>query len=114
MLKKIEAKVKSYSSDKVKFVKTNYEERILNKRNFDEKKLIQDLLAFKDVKYVEKQVRIYQNKPEKRYKIYMVYSKNIGRVYCVRFNDILKIITVHKLGRKTLNKWRKKLEEERK
>jgi len=63
-----------------------------------------DLSDFEDLEIIEKQKR----DGEVRHALYFIYSKNKGRVYVIKLAEKIRIITIYPLGRKTLNKFRKK------
>jgi len=107
-MKEIKEKIKKYKENQVIFAKKDYKKSILLERKFTEEELKKDLLSLKGIKHIESEKGIYEGKEETRYKVYAVYSNGRGRFYSIRFNKHLKIITAHPLGRKTLNKWRKK------
>ena len=106
-MKEIKEKIKEYKEHQVIFAKPDYKEQ-LERRKLKEKELIPELLSLKNLVKIESEEREFRGKKEIRYKVYFIYSNSKGRCYSLKFNKILKIITVYPLGRKTLNKWRKK------
>jgi len=103
----INNKVKEYTEDKIKFTKRNYE-RVLERINCTEDTVKKEVLSLKKLVFVEKEIREFAGSKEERYRCYFVYSNSKGRCYILTFNDKLKIITIFPLGRRTLNKYRKK------
>ncbi|MBU0959328.1 MAG: hypothetical protein KKB31_05275 [Nanoarchaeota archaeon] len=59
------------------------------------------LLEFKDLKFVERQVK----EGEKRYKTYHVYSSKRGRVYVITFTDKIRIISIYPLSQSTVKRY---------
>ncbi|MBS3172443.1 hypothetical protein J4438_02600 [Candidatus Woesearchaeota archaeon] len=103
-------KIKKYTKDKIFFTKKNYKSSLIE-RNLDENELKEELLNLKYLKYVIPDKREFHDQKELRFKLYFIYSRSRGRCYVIKFNSILKIITVFPLGRKTLNRYRKRLKE---
>jgi hypothetical protein len=108
-MNEIKKKLQSYKKSDIIFVKNNYKERLLKFRNFDESKLKNELIDLKNLQTIIPEKREYLGKIEIRYRCYFIYSNGKGRCFIIKFNKHLKIITVFSLGRKTLNKLRRKL-----
>jgi len=106
-------KIRNYKKEDIIFTKKNYK-NMLQDRKLEEKKVIEDLLSLKGVKHIESEKVTHLGEKETRYKVYAVYSNSRGRFYSITFNKHLKIISTYRIGRKTLNRWRKKLKEEKK
>ena len=67
------------------------------------KEMERELLEFKDIKFVEKQIK----DKEKRYKTYHVYSSKRGRAYVITFRNKIRIITIYPLGPHTIRRYHK-------
>lgn len=107
-LEELKNKLKSYKREDIVFTKPNLE-ILLSDRKLDRNELIEEILSLKNLKYIETEERIHKGINELRYRLYFVYSRSRGRFYVVRFNSKLKIITVFRLGRKTLNRYKRRL-----
>lgn len=108
-MKDIFEKLRKYKRDDIIFGKKEYKELLITKRGFKEDELKSELLSLKDLKAIEPDIREFRGRLEERYRLYFVYSNRRGRCYILKLNEKLKIVTVYTLGRKTLNKWRKKI-----
>lgn len=101
-LKEFKEKISKYKRENIVFGKI--EKYIIERINSNKEEIITDLLLCKDLEFVEIQSR----KNETRYALFFIYSKRKGRVYIIKFNDNLRIITAYPLGRRTLLKYNKK------
>lgn len=67
-----------------------------------------ELLNGKNLVHVVKQEVVYLNQKEERFQCYFVYSKTKGRCYILKFEEVIKVITVFPLGRTTLKRYTRK------
>lgn len=99
---KLKEKLSEYKKEDVIFGKV--EKYILERINSSREEVVAEILSCKNLDFVEAQNR----GDETRYVLFFIYSKKIGRVYVIKFNSKLRIITAYPLGRKTLLKYKKK------
>lgn len=103
----VKEKLKRYSVSDLIFTKKNHQE-ILQKRRISGEEIIRDITNPEKLVFAQKQIRVFKGIEETRYRCYFVHSHSKGRCYVLKFNLRLKIITVFPLGRKTLNRYRKR------
>lgn len=60
-----------------------------------------EILEMEGLVFTEKQIK----ENEKRYKLYFVYTKKIGRVYILMFKEKIRIITIYPLGKRTVRRY---------
>lgn len=103
----IKTMLRRYSQKNITFTKKNYK-KILEKRNLSETEIKKELLNPNKLVLAEKETRTFENKKEIRYRCYFIYSNSKGICVIIKLNKKLKIITAFPLGRKTLNRYRKR------
>ena len=64
----------------------------------------EEILSCAGLEFAEKQER----GNETRYVLFFIYSRRKGRVYVLKFNDKINVITAFPLGKRTLKKYRKR------
>jgi hypothetical protein len=104
----IKQKIKQHKEDSIYFTKSQLITWLCARNKSMVNKMKRELLDSKQLVFTEKQEVIYEGKKEERYKCYFVYSNTRGRCYVIRFNDVIKVITVFPLGRTTLKKYRRR------
>ena len=103
----IHSKVKEYTPNQVIFTKKNVS-FLLERINSSEEDVKKDIFLQKHLTFTEKQSILFDSSSETRYRCYFIYSNSRGRCYVLTFNSVIKIITAFPLGRKTLNRYRKR------
>ncbi len=101
-LKEVKELLSKYSKEDILFGKT--EAYVLERIGTTKEEVEKDLLATENLEFVEEQKR----SDETRYALFFIYSRRSGRVYVVKLEDKLRIITAYPLGRRTLSKYHKK------
>ncbi len=105
----IKKKLQSIGSDRIIFAKTRgILHAMLQRAGISEHEATAELLNVDTLRYACKEERIGPSGQEARYQCYFIYSKSCGRCYVIKFNSQVKIITFWKIGRKTLNKYRRR------
>ena len=66
-----------------------------------------EILESDNAEFVEMQ----NEQGETRYKLYFVYSSKTGRVYVIKFTEVIRIITVYPIGRQTLKNYKRKFKK---
>jgi hypothetical protein len=66
-----------------------------------------EILESDNAEFVEMQ----NEQGETRYKLYFVYSSKTGRVYVLKFTEVIRIITVYPIGRQTLKNYKRKFKK---
>jgi|ETNmetMinimDraft_2_1059921.scaffolds.fasta_scaffold08076_4 hypothetical protein len=69
--------------------------------NLTDEEMKEELSGCRDLHFIEKQKR----NGEIRYTLYFVYGRRSGRFYVITFRSKIRVITVHQMGSKTLNKY---------
>ena len=105
-------KISAVALEKIIFTKKD-KRILLDRIQASEEEIREELAHLKNLKHIEREVRQHKGFEEERYKLYFIYSNSKGRVYVIRFNGDIKIITCFPLGRHTLNKYRKKMLKKR-
>lgn len=100
-------KVKLYDKNGVVFTKNN-PELIFKRINRSEEEIKEEILNSIGLVFVDKQEIEFKGIKEIRYACYHIHSNSKGRCYILNFNHEIKVITAIPLGRKTLNKYRKR------
>lgn len=100
-------RVALYSEENLIFTKKN-PELLFRRINSSEKEVKEDLLNPVKLVFTQKQEVEFNGTKETRYACYYIYSNSRGRCYIVGFNHEIKVITAFPLGRKTINKYRKR------
>ncbi len=103
----LKKKVKSYDKDKIVFTKNN-PDLIFRRINRSEEEIKEEILNSAGLVFVNKQEVDFKETKETRYACYHIRSNSKGRCYILNFNHQIKVITAIPLGRKTLNKYRKR------
>lgn len=103
----VKEKLKKYAVSDIAFTKKNYGE-ILQKRRISGDEINQDMTNPEKLVFAQKQTRVFKGIDEVRYRCYFIYSHSKGRCYVIKFDSKLRVITVFPLGRKTLNRYRKR------
>lgn len=103
----VKEKLKKYAVSDITFTKKNYRE-ILHKRKISDDEISRDITNPEKLVFAQKQIRTFKGIDEIRYRCYFVYSHSRGRCYVLKFNSKLRIITIFPIGRKTLNRYRKR------
>ena len=101
-LKEVKKLLSGYSKEDVIFGKT--EAYILERIGATKKEVEDDLFTTENLEFVEEQKR----SNETRYALFFIYSRKSGRVYVVKLDDKIRIITTYPLGKRTISKYHKK------
>lgn len=94
--------IKKYAKEDIEYAKPL--DYLLFRNKATKESFEKDLFNFKKLEFTEKQTK----GKETRYALYFVYNRRKGRVYAIKFDKKIKIITIYPLGKKTLLKYRKK------
>jgi len=103
----VRQKIKKYTKDQIKFTKPDLD-WLCKRNNLTIDQMKKEVLNPIHLVHAELQGAEHQGSKEERFRCYFVYSKTKGRVYILKFEEHLKIITAFPLGRLTLNKYRKR------
>ena len=103
----IKKKVKFYDKDKIIFTKNN-PDLIFKRVNISEEEIKDEIFNSIGLVFVNKQEVEFKETKEIRCACYHIRSNSKGRCYILNFNHQIKVITAFPIGRKTLNKYRKK------
>lgn len=95
--------IRKYKKEQIVFGKTL--DFISARIKISKEEIEEEILNCNSLVFTEKQTK----NDEERYALYFVYSRKRGRKYVITFRDnVLRIITIFNLGRKTLKKYVKK------
>jgi hypothetical protein len=95
-------KLKKYNSKDVFYCKPiNY---LCFRNNCSEMDFEKDLLSGKNLKVINP----HKRNGELRHGLYFIYNRRKGRVYIVKFGNLLKVVTIYPIGTKTLNRYNKR------
>ena len=103
------SKIKNFDNNTIVFTKSKQLDWLEERNDFSIEEMKYEILTSKGLVFVEKQEIEFQGITEERFKCYFVYSLSKGRCYVIKFNSIIKVVTVFPIGRATLKKYRKKL-----
>src|SRR3989344_6201605 len=99
---KIKEIIKKYKKENIRYAKPL--DFFLSRNEATKEEIENDLLLCEDLNSAFKQER----NGELRYLLYFVYNKKRGRVYVIKINDELSVITIFPIGRQTLLKSKKR------
>ena len=100
-------KIDNYLPDQIEI--RPYCKNRMEERNIEDTFLITTLFS-KGLYYVEEQIKTFQGKPEKRYKLIFKISSKYSLIIIVAFYPkVLKVINVIKTSKGVEKKWREKI-----
>jgi hypothetical protein len=101
-IKKIIKRLKTYNSSEIFYCKPL--DYLCFRNRCSKREFEFDLLSGRNLKCVNP----HKRKGELRYGLYFIYNKRRGRVYVVKFEKFLKVVTIYPIGPKTLNRYNKR------
>ena len=103
----VKNKLKLYNIKNILFTKKN-PNLIFKRINKSEEEIKTEILNSIGLKFTHKQEALFNGLKEIRYACYHIFSNSKGVCYIINFNHQIKVITAIPLGRKTLNRYRKR------